>query len=96
MSSISLEQANISLAGAPNEGRALGLKPISIAVLINDQAFRFLACAALLFPRPRTNYYLRAQRINEPFPFVASTEQGSSDFPSDVTRSLSAGHVPAD
>ena len=33
MSSISLEQANIILAGALKEGGALGLKPISIAVL---------------------------------------------------------------
>jgi len=33
MSSISLEQANIIVAGALKEGGALGLKPISIAVL---------------------------------------------------------------
>ena len=33
MSRISLDQANIILASALNEGRALGLKPISVAVL---------------------------------------------------------------
>ena len=33
MSNISLEQANVILAGALKEGGALGLKPISIAVL---------------------------------------------------------------